>query len=179
MRFAKWPGFLYHCNFARFVVPLHQGFTGLSQPSPVICAPLPWHIPGYQHTPQATRLTPIHILYCTHCSWLILLQVKSSEEGSCNVTIILGVTQLSFSHSVFLWYLQSDSVGRRTNPENLLLHKLFYFVLRKGQSFQSLNGGFMPEEAQNWRLQVLFCLTHHSQLPQIWEAAQKVVRKTK
>lgn len=86
MRFTKWPGFLCHCNFAWFVMPLHQGFTGLSQPSTVVCDPFPWHVPGYQHTSQANRLRPTHILCCTHHSWLILLQVKSHEERNCKVT---------------------------------------------------------------------------------------------
>lgn len=50
-----------------------------------------------------------------------------------------------------------------------------------GQNIQRLNGGFMPEgETQNCKLQVLFYVWPTTvSSPQIWEAAQKVVKKTK
>lgn len=156
-------------QFAWFVMPPQQGFTGLSQPSIVIRAPLLWQVTGYPRTSQADRHTPTHILCCTHHSWLIYLQIKSHEGGGCKVaeSFCWALSGHPLTTPNFYSTYKSDSLRKRANPEDLLLHKLFYSVIRMGQIIWSLNGGFVPEaEDQSCKLQVLFfALTHHNLPP--------------
>lgn len=96
---------------------------------------------------------------------LICLQIKSHEGGGCKVaeSFCLVLSGHPLATLNFYSTYRSDSLGKRANPENLLLHKLFYIVMRMGQCIWSLNGGFVPEaEDQSCKWQVLFfALTHH------------------
>jgi len=158
-------------------MPPHQGFTHLSQPSTII----PGQVTGYPCTSQADRHTLTHILGCTHHSWPMHLQIKSHEGGGCKVAesfywVLSG--HPSATPNVYTTY-RSDSLGKRANTGDLLLQKLFYSVTRMGQSMWCPSGGFVPEAVdQSYKLQVLFfALTHHNLSPQIWEAAQSIVRQ--